>query len=69
MRVLLAALLLAVVAGAVRAEQLADGIAAQVGSDIVLISDVMEAAAPTAARKKARRPSRRRACPSNASSN
>jgi peptidyl-prolyl cis-trans isomerase SurA len=53
MRPLLAALLLAFVTGAARAEQLADGIAAQVGSDIVLISDVMEAAAPTAARARA----------------
>jgi peptidyl-prolyl cis-trans isomerase SurA len=53
MRPLLAALLLAFVAAAGRAEQLADGIAAQVGSDIVLISEVMEAAAPTAARARA----------------
>jgi peptidyl-prolyl cis-trans isomerase SurA len=55
MRPFLAALLLALVAGAAqaRAEQLADGIAAQVGSDIVLISEVMEVAAPTAARARA----------------
>jgi peptidyl-prolyl cis-trans isomerase SurA len=55
MRPLLAAVLLALVAGAARAqaEQLADGIAAQVGSDIVLISEVMEVAAPTAARARA----------------
>lgn len=53
MRPLLAALLLALVAGPARAEQLADGIAAQVGSDIVLISEVLEAAAPTAARARA----------------
>lgn len=53
MRPLLAALLIALVAGAARAEQLADGIAAQVGSDIVLISEVMEVAAPTAARARA----------------
>ena len=53
MRPVLAALLVALVAGAARAEQLADGIAAQVGSDIVLISEVLEAAAPTAARARA----------------
>lgn len=53
MRPLLAALLLALAPGAVLAEQLADGIAAQVGSEIVLISDVMEAGGPTAARARA----------------
>jgi peptidyl-prolyl cis-trans isomerase SurA len=37
----------------VRAEQLVDGVAAQVGSEIVLISDVLEAAAPAAARAQA----------------
>ena len=46
-------LLLALAAGAASAEQLADGIAAQVGSDIVLVSEVMEAAAPGAARARA----------------
>jgi peptidyl-prolyl cis-trans isomerase SurA len=46
----LLALSLALAAGSAAAEQLADGIAAQVGSEIVLLSEVMEAAAPTAAR-------------------
>ena len=50
----LLALFLALAAGAAAAEQLADGIAAQVGSEIVLVSEVSEAAAPTAARAHAR---------------
>ncbi len=49
----LLALLFALAAGSVAAEQLADGIAAQVGGEIVLLSEVMEAAAPTAARAHA----------------
>ncbi len=55
MRPVLAALLLAVLlgGGAARGEQLVDGIAAQVGSNVVLISDVREAAAPTEARARA----------------
>jgi len=46
-------LLAAALAGAARAEQLVDGIAAQVGSDVVLISEVAEAAGPTEARARA----------------
>jgi peptidyl-prolyl cis-trans isomerase SurA len=38
---------------AARAEQVVDGLAAQVGSEIVLISEVMEAGAPAAARASA----------------
>jgi peptidyl-prolyl cis-trans isomerase SurA len=55
MRPLAAALLLAAtsLAGAVRAERLVDGIAAQVGSQVVLISEVREAAAPTEVRARA----------------
>jgi len=54
MRLAAAALLLAAaVGGAARAEQLVDGIAAQVGSSVVLVSDVREAAAPTEARARA----------------
>lgn len=54
MRSLAAVLVLAVaLAGSARAEQLLDGIAAQVGSDVVLVSDVREAAAPTEARARA----------------
>jgi peptidyl-prolyl cis-trans isomerase SurA len=53
MRPLLAALLLALAPRIASAEQLADGIAAQVGSEIVLLSEVMEAAAPSAARARA----------------
>ena len=56
MRPLAAVLLLAaaVLGGAARAELLVDGIAAQVGSDVVLISEVREVAAPTEARARAR---------------
>jgi len=53
MRPFLAALAFALVPGLASAEQLSDGIAAQVGSDIVLLSEVMEVAAPTAARARA----------------
>jgi peptidyl-prolyl cis-trans isomerase SurA len=52
MRPLLAVLLL-VVALPAAAERLVDGIAAQVGNDVVLISDVREVAAPTEARARA----------------
>jgi len=50
MRRLLAIALLVPLAGAAAAERLADGVAAQVGSDIVLVSEVMQLAAPEAAR-------------------
>ncbi len=54
MRPLAAVLLLAVaLAGSARAERLLDGIAAQVGSEVVLVSDVRELAAPTEARARA----------------
>ena len=53
MRWLLAVLLLAALAGAAHAELLLDGIAAQVGSEVVLVSDVRDAAGPTAARARA----------------
>jgi peptidyl-prolyl cis-trans isomerase SurA len=53
MRSLLAASLLAPLAAAASAEQIADGIAAQVGSDVVLVSEVLQAAGPTAARARA----------------
>jgi peptidyl-prolyl cis-trans isomerase SurA len=53
MRWLLAVPLLAALAGAVHAELLLDGIAAQVGSEVVLVSDVRDAAGPTAARARA----------------
>lgn len=55
MRPLAAALLLAAVAaaGAARAELLVDGIAAQVGAQVVLISEVREAAASTEVRARA----------------
>lgn len=55
MRPLAVVLLLAaaVLGGAARAERLVDGIAAQVGSDVVLISEVREVAAPTEARARA----------------
>ena len=53
MRWLLALPLLAVLAGAARAELLLDGIAAQVGSEVVLVSDVHATAGPTAARARA----------------
>ena len=53
MRWLLALSLLAALAGAARAELLLDGIAAQVGSEVVLVSDVRAAAGPTAARARA----------------
>lgn len=54
MRAALAVLLLAALAGsAARGEQLVDGIAAQVGSNVVLMSEVREAAAPTEARARA----------------
>jgi peptidyl-prolyl cis-trans isomerase SurA len=54
MRPLAAALLLAaVLGGAARAEVLVDGIAAQVGAQVVLISEVREAAAATEARARA----------------
>jgi peptidyl-prolyl cis-trans isomerase SurA len=52
MRPLLAALVLASALPAA-AERLVDGIAAQVGNDVVLISDVREVAAPTEARARA----------------
>jgi peptidyl-prolyl cis-trans isomerase SurA len=52
MRPVLAVLLLAAALPAA-AERLVDGIAAQVGNDVVLISDVREAAAPTEARARA----------------
>jgi peptidyl-prolyl cis-trans isomerase SurA len=52
MRPLLAALLLAAALPAA-AERLVDGVAAQVGNDVVLISDVREVAAPTEARARA----------------
>ena len=42
--------LLLLLATTAQAETIADGVAAQVGSDIVLVSEVLEAAAPTAAR-------------------
>lgn len=55
MRPLVAALLLAAagLGAAARAERLVDGIAAQVGSQVVLISEVREAAAPTELRARA----------------
>lgn len=53
MRPLLAALLLVAALPAAATERLADGVAAQVGNDIVLISDVREIAAPTEARARA----------------
>jgi peptidyl-prolyl cis-trans isomerase SurA len=55
MRAVLVVLVLAALfgGGAARGEQLVDGIAAQVGSNVVLISDVREAAAPTEARARA----------------
>jgi peptidyl-prolyl cis-trans isomerase SurA len=54
MRRALAVLLLAALCGgAAHGERLVDGIAAQVGSNVVLISDVREAAAPTEARARA----------------
>jgi peptidyl-prolyl cis-trans isomerase SurA len=53
MRWLVAVPLLAALAGAAHAELLLDGIAAQVGSEVVLVSDVREAAGPTAARARA----------------
>jgi peptidyl-prolyl cis-trans isomerase SurA len=53
MRSLAAALLLVVLAGAARAMVLVDGIAAQVGNDVVLISEVREVAAPTESRARA----------------
>jgi peptidyl-prolyl cis-trans isomerase SurA len=49
----LAALGIAVAVGGASAERLGDGIAAQVGSEIVLISDVRQAAQPTEARARA----------------
>ena len=53
MRPLAAVLLLAAaLGGAARAERLVDGIAAQVGSDVVLVSEVREVAAPTEARAR-----------------
>ena len=51
LRVLLAVALLA---PAARAEELVDGIAAQVGSDIVLVSEVLQMAAPLEAELRAR---------------
>jgi peptidyl-prolyl cis-trans isomerase SurA len=53
MRPLLAALALALAPGLAAGGQLSEGIAAQVGSEIVLLSEVLEAAAPTAARARA----------------
>jgi peptidyl-prolyl cis-trans isomerase SurA len=53
MRWLLGVPLLAALAAAAHGELLLDGIAAQVGSEVVLVSDVREAAAPTAARARA----------------
>jgi len=55
MRSLLAALLLGLVIapGAARAERIVDGIAAQVGSEIVLLSDVMAVAGPTVEKARA----------------
>jgi peptidyl-prolyl cis-trans isomerase SurA len=52
MRRLAVVLGLAVLAGGARAENLMDGIAAQVGPDVVLVSQVREAAAPTEARAR-----------------
>ena len=45
--------LLLLLAPTAQAEIIADGVAAQVGSDIVLVSEVLEAAAPAAARAHA----------------
>jgi peptidyl-prolyl cis-trans isomerase SurA len=45
--------LLLLLAPSARAEQMADGVAAQVGTEIVLVSEVLEAAAPMAARAHA----------------
>ena len=55
MRAVLAVLLLAAVLGGgpARGQHLVDGIAAQVGSNVVLISEVQEAAAPTEVRARA----------------
>ena len=53
MRWLLAVPLLAALAGGARAELLLDGIAAQVGTEVVLVSDVRAAAGPTVARARA----------------
>jgi peptidyl-prolyl cis-trans isomerase SurA len=53
MRTPLALLLTLLVAGAATAQEIVDGIAAQVGSDIVLISDVYEIANPTEKRLRA----------------
>jgi len=53
MRWLVAVPLLAALAGAAHAELLLDGIAAQVGGEIVLVSEVREAAGPAAARARA----------------
>jgi len=53
MRWLLALPLLAALAGAAQAELLLDGIAAQVGGEVVLVSEVRALAGPTAARARA----------------
>jgi peptidyl-prolyl cis-trans isomerase SurA len=50
---LLVVSLLSLLAAGAHAEQIADGVAAQVGTDIVLVTEVLEAAAPMAARAHA----------------